>query len=113
MKTLQAYRFALDLTPTQERAVFAHAGAARVAHNWGLARVKAVMDQRAAERSCGIAEADLTPPLGWSLYSLRREWNQAKEQVAPWWRECSKEAYNTGLDQLARGGEELGRFPLG
>jgi hypothetical protein len=51
--------------------------------------------------------------LGWSLYSLRREWNQAKEQVAPWWRECSKEAYNTGLDQLARGGEELGRFPLG
>jgi putative transposase len=29
-------------------------------------------------------------------------WNQAKGRVAPWWPECSKEAYNTGLDQLAR-----------
>ncbi|MEO3779906.1 helix-turn-helix domain-containing protein [Micromonospora sp. B11E3] len=38
MKTIQAYRFALDLTPGQERAVYAHAGAARVAHNWALAR---------------------------------------------------------------------------
>ncbi|MFC7484775.1 helix-turn-helix domain-containing protein [Luedemannella flava] len=38
MKVVQAYRFALDLTPTQERAVLAHAGAARVAHNWALAR---------------------------------------------------------------------------
>jgi putative transposase len=33
---------------------------------------------------------------------LRRQWNQAKDEVAPWWRECSKEAYNTGLDNLAR-----------
>ncbi|WP_243420604.1 helix-turn-helix domain-containing protein [Micromonospora globispora] len=34
---VQAYRFALDLTPGQERAVLAHAGAARVAYNWALA----------------------------------------------------------------------------
>jgi putative transposase len=67
-----------------------------------LARIKANLDQRAAERSYGIAEADLTPSVGWSLYSMRRDWNQAKAQVAPWWAECSKEAYNTGLDQLAR-----------
>jgi putative transposase len=40
--------------------------------------------------------------LSWSLYAMRKEWNHAKEQVAPWWAECSKEAYNTGLDQLAR-----------
>ena len=33
MKTIQAYRFALDVTPAQERTVLAHAGAARVAHN--------------------------------------------------------------------------------
>ncbi|MEU4643449.1 helix-turn-helix domain-containing protein, partial [Micromonospora sp. NPDC023814] len=35
MKAVQAYRFALDLTPCQQRAVLAHAGAARVAYNWG------------------------------------------------------------------------------
>jgi hypothetical protein len=74
----------------------------RVAFNWGLARVKAVMDQRAAERSYGVPEPNLTPAVGWSLPALRRAWNQAKADVAPWWAECSKEAYNTGLDALAR-----------
>jgi len=98
--TLLAYRFALDPTPAQERALRSHAGAARVAFNWGLARVMANLSQREAERSYGIA--DLTPGMSWSLYSLRKEWNQAKATVAPWWPECSKEAFNTGLDQLAR-----------
>jgi putative transposase len=68
-----------------------------------LARVKAVMDQRAAERSYGVAEDSLTPPLSWTLPSLRREWNARKDVVAPWWRENSKEAYNSGLDALVRG----------
>jgi putative transposase len=98
----QAYRFALDPTPRQVRDLLRHAGAARVAYNWGLARIKANLDQRGAERSYGIAEADLAPSVGWSLYAMRKDWNQDKEQVAPWWGECSKEAYNTGLDQLAR-----------
>jgi putative transposase len=100
--TLLAYRFALDPTPAQERALRSHAGAARVAFNWGLARVKANLGQREAEKSYGIAGDDLTPPLSWSLYSLRKDWNAAKAGVAPWWGECSKEAFNTGLDQLAR-----------
>ncbi|MGV9806843.1 IS607 family element RNA-guided endonuclease TnpB [Micromonospora chersina] len=103
MKTIQAYRFALDLTPGQERDVLAHAGAARVAHNWALARVRAVMDQRAAERTYGIPDGQLTPALSWSLPVLRKAWNAAKQDVAPWWAECSKEAFNTGLDALARG----------
>uniref|UniRef100_UPI0034DACA8B hypothetical protein n=1 Tax=Paractinoplanes polyasparticus TaxID=2856853 RepID=UPI0034DACA8B len=42
--------------------MFAHAGAARFAHNWGLARVKAVIDQRAAERSYGMPQDRLTEP---------------------------------------------------
>ncbi|PMR62678.1 transposase [Verrucosispora sp. ts21] len=103
MKTIQAYRFALDLTPGQERDVLAHAGAARVAHNWALAKVKAVMDQRSAERSYGVPDEELTPSLSWSLAGLRKAWNAAKPDVAPWWGEVSKEAFNTGLDALARG----------
>jgi putative transposase len=39
----------------------------------------------------------------WSLASLRKEWNQAKAEVAPWWAENSKECYSSGLDGLARG----------
>ncbi|MEO3781649.1 transposase, partial [Micromonospora sp. B11E3] len=79
------------------------AGAARVAYNWALARVKAVMDQRAAERTYGVPDDQLTPTVSWSLPALRRAWNTAKADVAPWWTECSKEAFNTGLDALARG----------
>jgi IS605 OrfB family transposase len=100
--TVLAYRFALDPTPAQERALRSHAGAARVAFNWGLARVKANLGQREAEKSYGITGDDLTPSVPWSLYSLRRDWNTVKDEAAPWWAECSKEAFNTGLDQLAR-----------
>jgi putative transposase len=103
VKVIQAYRFALDLTPTQQRMVLAHAGAARVAHNWALTRVKAVMDQRAAERSYGVPDDQLTETVSWSLPALRKAWNAAKPQAAPWWVEVSKEAFNTGLDALARG----------
>jgi putative transposase len=81
VKTIQAYRYALDLTAGQERDVLAHAGAARVAHNWALAKVKAVMGQRTAERSYGVPEGLLTPSLSWSLAGLRQAWNAAKPEV--------------------------------
>lgn len=97
-----AYRYALNPTPRQERALRAHAGAVRVAFNWGLARIKANLDQREAERGYTIPDTQLTPSVRWSLYSLRKDWNQAKHDIAPWWDECSKEAYNTGLDNLVR-----------
>jgi putative transposase len=109
--TLLAYKFALDPTSRQARALRSQAGAARVAFNWGLARVKAVMDQRAAETTYGITGDDLTPSLSWSLYSLRKDWNAVKDAVAPWWTECSKEAFNTGLDQLARALKNWGDSP--
>ena len=99
---VQAYRFALDPTPSQARDLERHAGAARFAYNWALAAVKANMGQRAAEKSYGVSEQGLTAVLGWNLPALRRAWNQAKGQVAPWWGECSKEAFNTGLDGVAR-----------
>jgi putative transposase len=40
------------------------------------------------------------PRLAWDFYDLRRAWNQAKHQVAPWWRERSKEAYASGIADL-------------
>ncbi|MGW5188333.1 hypothetical protein ACWEOO_03695 [Kribbella sp. NPDC004138] len=43
----------------------------------------------------------LTPVISWSMYSLRKAWNQAKPTVAPWWADYSKEAYASGLTQLA------------
>ena len=100
--TLLAVRVALDPTPAQDRALRSRAGAARVAFNWGLARVKANLSQREVEKSYGIAVEDLTPHVDWSFYGLRKAWNAAKTDVAPWWRENSKEACATGLERLAR-----------
>jgi putative transposase len=39
--------------------------------------------------------------VSWSAYGLRKDWNQTKDAVAPWWRENSKEAYSSGLANLA------------
>ena len=88
----QAYRFALDPTPTQRGALASHCGAARVTYNWGLALVKTHLDQH---------RIDLGVRVPWTLPELRREWNRAKDEVAPWWPENSKEAYSSGLDGLA------------
>lgn len=117
----QAYRFALDPTATQRRALAGHCGAARFAFNWGLEQVRAAMALREFER-CMLGEVR-SELVGWSLPALRREWNRTKETVAPWWPEHSKEAYSSGLAALAaalrnwrqsREGEragELSRFP--
>ena len=95
----QAYQFALDPTPAQTEALMSYAGGARFVYNTMLAAVKANLDQRRAERSYGIAEAYLTPSMGWSFQSLRNEWNRRKHSAAvrsdgtPWWPENSKEVY--------------------
>ena len=88
----QAFRFALDPSPRAARALASHVGARRFAFNWGLALVK----ERLEARKRG--EPGEVP---WTLEALRREWNRAKETVAPWWREHSKEAYSSGLEGLA------------
>ena len=90
-----------------------HAGAARFAFNWGLALIKDRLDARrvlealavrqgATTAEAAVWAAGLAGPVPWSLPGLRRQWNQAKDHVAPWWAANSKEAYNAGLDALAR-----------
>jgi putative transposase len=71
--TAQAYRFALDPSPAQVRALESHCGAARFAFNHMLAHVKAVSNQRAAERSYDIGENNLTPVQGLVLASTTQD----------------------------------------
>ncbi|MHB8288867.1 MAG: hypothetical protein ACYDEY_06465 [Acidimicrobiales bacterium] len=55
--------------------------------------------RQGASRSEAECWADgLLGPLPWSLPALRRAWNKAKAEVAPWWAENSKEYYSPGLD---------------
>ena len=67
--------------------------------------------QRAAEQTYGLTGDQLTPWINTSAYSLRKAWNAAKSQVAPWWAENSKEAYASGCANLATalGNRKAGR----
>jgi len=93
MKVHQAYRYALDPADREVGALASHCGAARFAFNFGLALVKDRLDRRAAGQEIEVP---------WTLPALRREWNAAKPELAPWWADNSKEAYSSGLDALAR-----------
>jgi len=77
------FRFTLDVSRKQHQQLLAHAGAARLAYNHQLSRVKANLDQRAAEKTYGVAETDLTPSLSWSKVSFISHMNAWKDGRAP------------------------------
>ena len=86
---LQAYRFALDPSHKQERMLRSHAGAARFAWNWGLARC----------RNRYQAEG-----MWYSAAELHRLWNAEKkaDPALAWWAENSKCAYQEAFRDLDR-----------
>ena len=109
----QAFRFELDPNDLTRSALSSHAGASRFAYNWGLRFVEGQLEATRAltvlaiRQGAGVEEAkawarEVAGPVPWSLAALRRVWNAAKHEVAPWWAENSKEAYSSGLDALAR-----------
>jgi putative transposase len=89
VKVNQAYRFALDPTAAQERLLRSHAGAARFAWNWGLAKCQ---ERYAAEGKWY-----------WAI-DLIKLWNSEKKSnpALVWWRENSKCAYEQAFRDLDR-----------
>src|SRR3989442_15334491 len=83
----RAVVFTLDPSPAEERLLRSYCGAARKAYNWAVKEARANLAVRAAERTAGVPEAQLTPALSWSAFSLSKRWNSVKEAEAPWWRE--------------------------
>src|SRR5689334_9107901 len=73
------FRFTLDPSREQHQRLLAHAGAFRLAFNLHVGRVKANLAQRAAERTYGLAEADLTTTLSWSKVSFINHVNAWKD----------------------------------
>ncbi len=94
--TVAGARFEVCWPDDSERAslVRSHFGARRFAYNWALSKVKADMDAKAADSTHAS--------VSWSLQALRKSWNQAKDDVAPWWATNSKEAYGSGVADLVR-----------
>jgi len=89
VRVCQAYRFALDPSPAQQRALVSHAGAARFAWNWGLARCQ---ERYAAEGKW------------YSAAELHKLWNQQKkaDPGLAWWPVNSKCAYQEAFRDLDR-----------
>ena len=89
MKVTQAYKFALDPSPAQERALRSHAGASRFGWNWGLAK-------------CG--ERYQAEGKWYSAMDLHKMWNETKraDPALAWWRENSKCAYQEAFRDLDR-----------
>ncbi|MDM3927426.1 IS607 family element RNA-guided endonuclease TnpB [Mycobacterium intracellulare] len=92
---VQAFRFTLDPTAEQARALARHFGARRKAYNWTVAALKADIE---AWHATGVETAKP------SLRVLRKRWNTVKDAVCVnaesgevWWPECSKEAYADGI----------------
>ena len=75
--------------PERRSAIRSHFGARRRAFNWALGRVTSDMDARKLDPEHAS--------VAWELGALRKEWNQVKDQVAPWWPENSKECYASGI----------------
>jgi putative transposase len=86
---VRAYRFALDPSPAQRRALASHAGAARFAWNWALARC---LERYAAERQW------------YSAAELHKLWNRVKkaDPALAWWEQNSKCVYQEAFHDLDR-----------
>jgi putative transposase len=93
MPQIIVLQYALDPTPAQEQAFSSHAGAVRYAYNWALARIKKNWSERKANPD--------TSYIDHSMIGLRKVWNQEKHNLAPWYSENSKEAYDSGLRNLS------------
>jgi putative transposase len=89
VRVTQAYKFALEPAPAQERALRSHAGAARFAWNWGLARCKERYEAEGKWHSAA---------------GLHKLWNEVKkaDQALAWWSENSKCAYQEAFRDLDR-----------
>ena len=89
MRIVQAYRFALDPSAAQERALWSHAGAARFAWNWGLARCQ---ERYGAEGRW------------YSAIDLHKLWNAQKkaDPALAWWAQNSKCSYQEAFRDLDR-----------
>ena len=94
MVTAAKFEVEWPAEPDRAALVRSHFGARRFAFNWGLAKVKADLDAKAVDP--GHDSVD------WDLGSLRKVWNRAKDEVAPWWATNSKECYSAGLADLVQ-----------
>lgn len=107
MARITTFRFALDLTSTQERTCYRYAGAARKAFNWGVAQVNATMQLRNEQlRDSGKSEivVPFTRNALIPAFNAFKHSEQGYEDgIAHWFHEVSKFCFEEALVDLSRG----------
>ena len=88
-RIVKGWMVRLAPTPEQVSRFRRDDGARRFACNWAVGQIHEAL-------SSG-SEAGQYDSAVWSHYELRKRWNRIKPEVAPWWAECSKEAYSNGI----------------
>ena len=88
-KIVKGWTVALVPTPEQAARFRRDDGARRRACNWAVEQIKQAFDHG--------SQAGGHDPVVWSAWALRKRWNSVKAEVAPWWAECSKEAFANGI----------------
>ena len=86
---MRVYGLKREMSPTTEQriALGRHVGAVRFAQNEMLRYIKENLENGTQ--------------VSWTAISLHTAWRARRDEVAPWYAECSKEAYQDGCARLA------------
>lgn len=100
-------QYALNPTKKQLEKLASHSGAARFTYNWTLNKIYENWEQ--------VKKGETEEYLNITLPTMRKLFNQEKEEVAPWWKENGKNAYDTGINNAVhsfqRFFKKLGKQP--
>jgi len=88
-RIVKGWMVRLAPTPEQVSRFRRDDGARRFACNWAVGQIH--------EAFTSGSEAGQYDSAVWSYFELRKRWNRVKPEVAPWWPECSKEAFSNGI----------------
>ena len=98
---IKSYRYAIDPTPGQQRALLSHIGGSRFAFNHLLSLTLANWDENQARKDAG-EEVTKDDCVDTGHFGLLRLWSATRDDVAPWWGENGASAYNDAAQRLSR-----------
>ena len=105
----------LEPNAAQVELLRGYCGTARAAYNTLLWHVRASLAQRAAEKTYGIIEADLTPALSWHKFGLEKLLRENRDAWIPWHAQVPYLVLDRQAHQLAAGLAKwkagMGKFP--
>jgi putative transposase len=115
MGVTQVVKLRLEPSDAQVELLRGYCGTARAAYNTLLFHLQANLEQRAAEKTYDIPDADLTPGLSWHKFGLEKLLRANRDVWLPWHAQVPYLVLDRQAHQLAAGLARwkagTGRFP--